>query len=471
MALALQDLREMRPGQWQLAGPWPSRLRHRDSGRTLAAERGLLLVPSRREHDASPAIALPFVRCLAKRDSGLPPLVVLFGGPGAASIGAFESHFFPWVERLAEICDVVTFDQRGCHGALPCLDNSSRLELPTDAPTTRDAYLAAQRANARELARAWRERGVDWNAYNTVESAHDVNDLRQALGAERINLHGASYGSHLGLAFLKRYGETVERAILCIVEGLDDTHKMPANVDAHFRGLSALARGALSLQGQCPDLYGELRAAIDDFRERPLPVKLHDAEGRQRTFLMGGFAVQQLLSAALGSTRAIAALPTLARRLSRRSESAFKRLNGRLPMAGIHGMMLAMDCASGATAARMAAIESQRKAAILDDVFNLPFPYIGADLGIDDLGDAFRAPVSSTVPTLFCSGALDGRTPTDNALAASKGFANAHLLLVEGASHEVPDVLIDEHLRFLAGKEPTQERLSKAFSFEPVAAD
>ena len=131
-------------------------------------------------------------------------------------------------------------------------------------------------------------------------------------------------------------------------------------------------------------------------------------------------------------------------------------------------MMLAMDSASGATPARLAAIESQRKDALLDDVFNLPFPFIGEELGIDDLGDAFRAPLSSDVPTLLCSGTLDGRTPIANAVAVKEGLGNARHLVVEGASHETPDVLLEEHLRFLQGQEPTAERLVKPFAFEPL---
>ena len=48
----------------------------------------------------------------------------------------------------------------------------------------------------------FRSQGVDIQAYNTIESAHDVDDLRKALGAEKLNLVGFSYGTHLGsLAF------------------------------------------------------------------------------------------------------------------------------------------------------------------------------------------------------------------------------------------------------------------------------
>ena len=451
----------------RLVGLWPGHLRHRDSGRHMAVEYGHLLVPAQRTESASPAIALSFVRKPAKRDLGLPPLVVLAGGPGGAAIRSFETHLFDWVERMSELCDVVTFDQRGCNAALPCLTNPFRIELDWEAPLTRERHLHAHRQNARRLAAHWLERGVDLNAYNTVESAHDVDALRQALGAERINLHGASYGSHLALATLKCHGDRVERAILCIVEGLNDTHKLPANTDRHFRHVADLAREAPELKGQHEDLYAELGDALEAFDAKPLSLGVHDAEGKPRQVPVGKFAVQLLLGGALGSTRAIAGLPTMARRLASRSTEPFAKLGRRLHGHGLPGMMLAMDAASGSSADRLATIEQQRQTALLDDSFNLPFPFVAEELGVADLGDTFRTPVKTDTPALFCCGTLDGRTPVSNAQAAMKGFPNSHLIVVEGASHETPDVLLDPQMAFLRGEEVSVERLVKPFSFQP----
>jgi len=136
----------LRGDEWRLVGRWPGHLRHRDSGRTLLAEHGRLLAPARRDRAESPAIALSFLRVQAMRDRGRPPLVVLAGGPGGAAIAAFETHLFDWVARMSTICDVVTFDQRGCHGALPRLVNPFRVDYDFDAVLTREGYLDAQRA-------------------------------------------------------------------------------------------------------------------------------------------------------------------------------------------------------------------------------------------------------------------------------------------------------------------------------------
>ena len=454
----------LRNTEYRLVGRWPVTITHA-SGRSLDAERGLLMVPSCRKHDESPAIALSYVRIHARQNRGLSPLVVLAGGPGAPAIGSFETGFFEHVERFSEICDVVTFDQRGANSSLPNLDNPTPPRYDFDALLTRETFLDAQYASARGVAMYWRERGIDLNDYNTIESAHDVNDLRRALDEPRINIHGASYGSHLGLAVIKQYGEHVDRAILCIVEGLDDTHKLPANTDRHFHHLGELARSDRSLKGEFPDLVSEIAEVLDTFDRKPQTVKFANQDTRTPA---GKFAVQLVIGNALGSIRAIRELPSFVRQLAKGDLSTLSRRVERwLTGTGIHGMQLAMDYASGASTERTQLIETQRHEALLDDSFNLPFPFVGDALGVDDLGDDFRALVKSDVPTLFCAGTLDGRTPVSNAEAARQAFRNSHLVIVDGATHETPTLLLDLQTSFLCGEDPRVDRLIRPFAFNP----
>ena len=456
---------QLKNNEHRLVGRWPARLEHAD-GRALDAERGVLLVPSSRRRDESAAIALPFIRVPAKRDHGLPPLVVLFGGPGVGAIDSFQGYFFEHVERLTTICDVVTFDQRGCHGALPDLINAFPPDYDLGEPMTRESFLAAQRDSAASLGAYWRERGVDPNDYNTVESAHDVDDLRKVLGAERVNLYGASYGSHLGLAVLRLHGEHVERAILCLVEGPDDTHKLPSNVDRHFRHLADLARIDRNLDGACTDLFADIAGVLDTLERTPAEGNV---KGVEHPVPIGKFGLQCVLGNALGSTRAMRGLPGFVRQLQRRDFATLVRRFDRWRVnSRIHGMMLAMDHAAGASLERSRRIEVERVDALLDDSYNLPFPFIGEELGVAELDDAFRTSVESDTPTLFCAGTLDGRTPISNAQAALGGFPNGHLIVVEGMGHDEPALLLDAQVAFLGSEEVLVDRLLIPFSFDVV---
>ena len=132
--------------------------------------------------------------------------------------------------------------------------------------------------------------------------------------------------------------------------------------------------------------------------------------------------------------------------------------------------MLAIDHAAGASPARTRRIEAERADALLDDSFNLPFPFIGRELGIAELDDVFRTPVQSDTPTLFCAGTLDGRTPVSNADAALRGFPNGQLIVVEGMGHDEPTVLLDAHMGFLQGRDIEDERLGMPFNFDTIAS-
>lgn len=62
-----------------------------------------------------------------------------------------------------------------------------------------------------------------------------------------------------------------------------------------------------------------------------------------------------------------------------------------------------MDGASGISKQRWATVQQQAKSSILWRAHNLPFPDANKALGVKDLGDHFRQPVKSSIPTLFLS--------------------------------------------------------------------
>ena len=60
----------------------------------------------------------------------------------------------------------------------------------------------------------WRASGVDLTRYQSAATADDVEALRRALGIERWNLYGLSYGTRLAQTLLRRHPQHVRSAIL-----------------------------------------------------------------------------------------------------------------------------------------------------------------------------------------------------------------------------------------------------------------
>lgn len=126
------------------------------------------------------------------------------------------------------------------------------------------------------------------------------------------------------------------------------------------------------------------------------------------------------------------------------------------------GMPELMDMASGITGPRMAQVKAQSTRSLTGTAANFPMPQLQGAIPEVDLGELYRQEVSSAVPTLLISGDLDVRTPLEEQLAATRGLANLHQVIVRNGGHdlfeahpEVPGLL----LKFFSGEPITTGEL------------
>src|SRR5439155_13844965 len=116
--------------------------------------------------------------------------------------------------KLREVGDVILLDQRGVGLSRPNLTRPSMKPLPFNFFAKESDALNIIKEQSREAAEYFRRQGVDLLAYNTIENANDIDDLRKALGVAKVNLVGFSYGTHLGLAAIRYHGDHLNRVAL-----------------------------------------------------------------------------------------------------------------------------------------------------------------------------------------------------------------------------------------------------------------
>ena len=191
------------------------------------AELGRWTAPARRAQPESGTIELAAVRLKSTATQPAEPIIFLMGGPGIpASVMAQVPVYTHLFERLRAVADVILLDQRGTGLSRPAADCPVRqVPLGQGAFETQAALLAEMLAEIRPCVAAWRAKGFDPAAYTTGESASDVEDLRIALGANRLNLLAFSYGTDLALTVIRRHGAGVARAVLAGVRGPDQVLK------------------------------------------------------------------------------------------------------------------------------------------------------------------------------------------------------------------------------------------------------
>jgi pimeloyl-ACP methyl ester carboxylesterase len=434
--------------------------------RTVDAEEGRLRVPVRHGDPGADSIEIHFVRFRSTSDNPGPPIVYLAGGPGGSGTLSSAGDRFDVFQALRAAGDVIALDQRGVYLTDPypvCPDSWSH---PLDQPTT-VASLEQAIGPFLDACYAYWMDSVDVRAFTTRESAADLEDLRVALGADRLVAWGISYGTHLALAYLREYPNRVAAAILAGTEGPDHTYKLPANLNRVLLRVDSAMRADPGLRTAVPDFLGELRRLLARLEAEPERLPFVDREtGDTLTVVLGADDLRRGIFGELGEREDIVRFSARIIPILRGDMTAIAPLVARSRREIRELVMsIAMDCSSGASAERLALIDAQAATAILGDAGNMGLRSTCAHWPVEDLGDAYRGPIASDVPALFISGTLDIKTPPSNAEEVRQGFPNSHHLVIDGGSHDddlflSSPVILETMLAFLRGESGLPERIT-----------
>jgi len=473
-------MRPMRPRSFSLAGavafplivgavvpataqPTPGMLETVDSvfvsqaGDTVTAQYGFLWVRENRSEQNDRMIRLGFVRFPSTSSDAGPPIVYLAGGPGGSGIDAARGPRFPLFMALREAGDVIALAQRGTRGSIPYLTCQDPWVYPLEQALTRETLLQTTLEWARICADYWRGLGIDLTAYNTIENADDVDDLRQALGAEQVSLLGISYGTHLALSVIRRHPAGVYRAVLAGVEGPTQTLKLPSSIQKVLVRVDSLVRDDTVASARYPDFLGSVTVVLDSLERAAVTVDGQDpSTGQPIPLTIGKFDIQWLTAGSIGNSQILRQLPSIYERLEAGDYASIAPFIASSRSRSMLAMTFAMDCASGAPAERLDRIRREAEETLLGDAVDFPQPYICDAWPHAAPDEAFWAPVRSGIPVQFISGTLDGRTPASNADEVRGGFRNSGHLVLEGAGHS-DDLLLSSRripeiiLSFLRG--------------------
>ncbi|MBX2871904.1 MAG: alpha/beta hydrolase [Saprospiraceae bacterium] len=410
-------------------------------GDEVAAELGKFTVPENRQKPNGNTIELHFVRFKSTNPNPSFPIVYLAGGPGGSGINTAKGPRFELFMALREVADVIAFDQRGTGLSKTMPPCSTTTPFPLNEPGTTEAYVEHIKANTKKCLDFWREEGFDLSGYNTKESADDLEDLRKTLGVDKLNLWGISYGSHLAFAAVKRHPDSWNRIALAGLEGPDHTIKRPAYNQAFLEYLASKVKADPKAGKVYPDVLGSMKKVLTKLETEPVVTKAkHPQTGMEFEVGISKLDLQLVTSFfMLKNPSNSKDLPFIYHQLENGDFSTVTPWVGGLKMYSgrVSPMSFAMDAMSGISPERWDLIQEEAKTALLGRTTNFPFPDVTDGMGLPDLGDEFRKNPTSSIPSLFFSGTLDGRTYLPSAKELIKGFENGIHVVIDGAGHDL----------------------------------
>ena len=290
-------------------------------------EFGYLIVPeNRNKNDRKIQLAVTIFRA-GKKGKQASPVLLLEDGPGvSAPLGAMVG-----THKFLPGRDLVVLDMRGTGFSKPVLCpwlNSTyggesglpggyieALDLsPKEADLMKNGALRACRD-------ALKSNNIDLSAYNLVESASDVEDLRQALGYKQWNILGTGYGSRVAQIVMRKYPNKIRSVVMLPPEPVDFSSIIENTVPAFAGALHrffTLCKKDSACAASYPSLKKNLHQTVTQLKQHPLHVPIDSTLAGVNQYIMNAQDFVTLVYDVLASGGSVKYLPELINAVSQR---------------------------------------------------------------------------------------------------------------------------------------------------------
>ena len=360
------------------------------------------------------------------------PVFFLAGGPGQSAIG-LAGPVSRMLSRFGQRRDIVLVDQRGTGRSAPlsCGDE------PPGRPLREQLDPQRQLQRARDCLRQLQALPHgDLRHYGTTAAMADLDVVRQALGAERINLVGVSYGTRAALEVLRLYPQHVRRVVLDGVAPPDMALPEASAPDAQaaFDALLQSCAQDTACRSRHPKLQQTWQTLLASL---PRTVSVaHPLTGRDETLLLTRDMLLGMVRTALYAPITAAALPAV---LDAAAQGRFGPLLGlasalapaRRQAALAQGMHFSVVCSED-----LPGVATQALAADFGEGLAPLYREVCAFWPRGELAAGFRQMPPAPVATLLLSGGIDPATPPHHGERVAQALgAKARHAVVPNAGH------------------------------------
>jgi pimeloyl-ACP methyl ester carboxylesterase len=404
-------------------------------GLSAPARCGTLKVWEDRQARKGRKIGIQFLVVPATSGAPVKEAVAFFsGGPGQSAIDS-AAQVTTMLAGVRDGRDLLFVDLRGT-------GRSNRLPCASAKPADLQSYLKEfyTPADVVRCAKELRSR-ADVRLYHSAPALDDVEELRAALGYEKLDLFGISYGTRAALVFLRRHPEHV-RAVLMHGSAPTDT-RYPITVprDAQLAVDGVFAECALDpgCRSAFPDPAGDLKKSLELLERGPAKAAVLDPKtGAMTSVMLSRDRYSEGIRAMAYDASSSSLIPAVVHRAAQgdfgpaAEEEVSWRLGIEEQSRGVH---LAVTCSEDVDFIDLAEADRIAQGTFMtawraadQKAACAVWPHAKLDASV-------QQPVRSRVPLLVMNGEHDPATARYHAERMLAGFPNGRLIVIPSQGH------------------------------------
>ena len=366
------------------------------------------------------------------------PIFIIMGGPGQASsdlVPFFNSIF----EKINEKSDLVFIDQRGT-------GKSNPLKIFMQYDSIQD-YFEDKFMSDQIIKRSLDSLSIEntLKFYGTRNATLDIEKVRTAMGYEKVNLYGTSYGTRVALSYINTFPENLRTATL---KGLVPNSLIMPSLFAKDsqRSLELLIEDCKNNQ-ECRSSFPYFEKEFNEFLNGSFPIKVEILNPESKLIELVEIR-KELVAKTL---RSLLAVPTLTQQIPFLISEANKK--NYLPLADLifrinrsyanglyDAMMLCVICYEDYPTL-IKSIPEYTENTFLQNI------WIDRVINACEIWNPEKEEVSliesnkQKLPVLLISGGRDSATPPKYGVEVLDKFPNGRHLIIQQAGHSFDGLL------------------------------
>ena len=365
------------------------------------------------------------------------PLFWLEGGPGgAATHDAFAARGY--LSDVRKTHDLVFVDQRGTGKSNPLQCDAG------DSPDDLQKFFGG--TPLRESMRVCREtleKIANLKLYTTPIAMDDLDEVRDALGYNKINIGGISYGSLASQIYLRMHGDHVRTVFLGgvatpnIKQPLQFARSAQHALDLLFEDCVA----DKDCHESFPNLREEFDALLARFKDGPLRVDLiRPSDKQKQSVLIYRDSFTDRVKLMLYNTGGARYIPSVIHKAIQNDFVPFESAAILVSPGGIaRGMYFSVTCAEGARFITDDDLIHETTGTFIGDFRARSHREACNDWPRGDIPANYIEFVKSDVPVLMIVGEVDGAVGPWFPEAAIKSLPNGRLIKIRYFGHQFGD--------------------------------